>query len=937
MAYTSLAQAERDEGIPSVHAIPPVLKNVLNRRISDSFEHLQTPTIPGDSDKQPGSILRSLASSQSAYEMVENDDYEDYQARRVSIQERGEKAFTPPLRQDEHFADVDRTPMRTASISRDLPLSHPSSLQGAHDRNVARLEESAERLSMTSSLEEELQRMKNEQRRLERKASSSTTSSKYSRYRNNPRQYSNHSIIGVNNAARSGGYSPAGYITSPRGSIRESSWLQPAERQRAASQTASQSPTSVSQHYDLGFSHRNLNLDLSPNSDFNSPPQPPPHSHQIGVVTRESILQQGKPPRIDEESHDRPETRASTDTSKEAKDLFADFDGAHYDLQVNEGHSRRISLTRPPLASNGTAHDEPQPGQQMVYYPAPVPMMLNLPQRLSKIQGVADREKRRLQALSSVPPEMRSAAPWLREQEEGPLRAGRSSQPLNHLPPQLRASAFFDPPSRHQDIKLVNSSAVATLDSLLDASAHAPVSAFTDHPIAGHLGKEVYGKAKKQRNSDAIEKGRAKKVKRRSSLSNLLNIGSTSRLARMDTSDVDAKHPGRADREDMSERGSDDLDQSDLIAPSDEEGEDDDSNEEELEDDHRAYLGPPTTLLAELQMRKVEQKSRNRTAADTFPNGMHSTLLELDAVTQLQQKSRKLKHVTLAWEDHEEANRQDDEDEDVPLGILFQGKKAAAMDAQRPMGLMEKRDMEDNEPLSRRRARLRGEPLPSQAASTQQDYQSAFYSLGDPTGSKIDPPEEPDEHEGETLGQRKARLAAEKAEKKADAGADFAHEVASQLGLPEAEERAPTASKTPDVEETLAQRKKRLQAERPANGTRQPSGQSAASLKSRHSLADILQAHPAVGGARPTIAGAMGARPGFYPSQSYAPIGINMGMHMATQFPGLPPPYANLMYNSATGMQAYGVPPFMQDPGMGPPLDPKQRDQIDRWRQGVVQ
>jgi hypothetical protein len=915
MAYASLAQADTDalsHERPSEHAISPTLDRGPGGLVSDSFEHMDTQQASAQPVERLGSILRSITSSQSPYEMVESDDYEEHQVHPLSLPKGCNQAITPPLRQEEDFADVERTPMRTASIGRDLPLNHPRSTQGTKDKNVARLEESAERLSMSSSLEEELQRIKNEQRRTERKLSTTSTTS--SIHRNGSRQHSNNnSIIGVNSTARSGGYSPAGYITSPPGSIREASWLQPA--QRSISQTASQSPLG-SQSYELGFSHRNLNLDFSSNSGSNTAPQPPPHSHQLGLVTRQSILEQGQPPRIEEEPQDRPETRASTDTSAEAHNLFTDFDGVHYGPQGKD-HSRRISINRPPLASNDTAHDEPQPGRKMVYYPAPVPMMLNLPQRLSKMQGVNDRERRRLQALSFVPPEMRNSAPWLREQEEAPLEARRNTQTLNNLPPQLRASAFFDRPSAQQDIKLVNSSAVATLDSLLDASAHAPVSAFTDHPIAGHLGREVYGEAKSQRHSDIIAKEKFGKVKRKSSISNILKMRSASRLSRIGTSDA-----GALDEEGNRIRTSNDLDQHDLIAPSDEESdeeadeddEDRESNEEEQADDHRAYLGPPTTLLAELQMRKTEQKSRNRTAADTFPNGMHSTLLEMDAVTQLQQKSRKLRHITLAWEDHEEVNRQDDEDDDVPLGFLFQSKKAAAMDAQRPMGLMEKRDMEDNEPLSRRRARLRGEPLPSHAAtSIRQDNRSVFYSLGNPNDSKIEVADEEDEHEGETLAQRKARLAAEKAEKAADVGADFAHEVASQLGLPEAEAQAeevvPIPSKTPegDLEETLAQRKKRLQQERPPNN-RQASGQS------RHSMADILQAHPAAGAGR----GAMGARPGFYASQQNA--------FVPTSFPRFPPTYAI----------PYGVQPFMADPGMGPPLDPKQRDQIDRWRQGIV-
>ena len=47
------------------------------------------------------------------------------------------------------------------------------------------------------------------------------------------------------------------------------------------------------------------------------------------------------------------------------------------------------------------------------------------------------------------------------------------------LPEHLRANEFFE---------IKEQSAVKTLDDILDASAHAPVSAFTDHAFAGRLG-----------------------------------------------------------------------------------------------------------------------------------------------------------------------------------------------------------------------------------------------------------------------------------------------------------------------------------------------------------------------------------------------------------------------------------------------------------------
>ena len=58
----------------------------------------------------------------------------------------------------------DDTPVRTASISRHLPLHNPTpdlqSLQGAYLKNVQALEDSAERISLGSSMEEELKKMR---------------------------------------------------------------------------------------------------------------------------------------------------------------------------------------------------------------------------------------------------------------------------------------------------------------------------------------------------------------------------------------------------------------------------------------------------------------------------------------------------------------------------------------------------------------------------------------------------------------------------------------------------------------------------------------------------------------------------------------------------------------------------------------------------------
>ena len=63
---------------------------------------------------------------------------------------------------------------------------------------------------------------------------------------------------------------------------------------------------------------------------------------------------------------------------------------------------------------------------------------------------------------------------------------------MSTLPPQLRASMFFENPADLTEVEIKDRPAVATLEDLLDASTTAPVSAFTDHPFAGKIGSEVY-------------------------------------------------------------------------------------------------------------------------------------------------------------------------------------------------------------------------------------------------------------------------------------------------------------------------------------------------------------------------------------------------------------------------------------------------------------
>jgi hypothetical protein len=979
MAYNAVAQGEHTTS-PDM-APSPMLSSSSHRPLSAEPDDLDggAPVDSAIGQANPSSsrlssLIRSLTSTRSSYDMVEDDDYEERPVAPLHVWKREDENQPTPTRARDpqwpsHSSSPERTvPYRTASISRDTPLRHPApdlqSLQGAYVKDVERLEESAERLSVTSSLEEELQKMKLEQRRPSRQSSAPIT-----RVGPEPiltRQLSSgsatKSIIDLHTAARSGGYSPSGYITSPRESAFSGSWSQPSIQGRPSlkgSRLASGQAEPIRKRTPLDFGAL-----ISP--PVLVPPQFPENAYHGDVLDRPTESEHAQLHPQEEGSQDRPPTSASNDTYRQVTDLFVDFDGVHFtphnQLPLNRqvSRTRQVPLTQPPLASDPTSFREPQPGERMVYYPAPVPMMLNLPQKLSK-ETTGRRERRRLQGISEIPDEKRKSAAWLQGEPADQLGSSRSIQALAGLPPQLRASAFFDQPAAKQNVVVKEASAVATLDSILDASAHAPVSAFTDHPIAGTVGKEVYGKAKPRPKSESLEKLEQKK--RNSSFSNMLrmNAGLTSGR-RLPTGEMSNASQGRiASRESKAFEGdedtadttgeftplreSDDLaraaDQS--ISPEDDElvnDQDQDKEDEEVDyqDDHDMnYIGPPTTLLAELQMRKAQQKQRNRTAATAFPNGMRATLLELDAIAQLQQKSRKQKHVTLAWEDHELADRQNFDDDDVPLAMLV---PQSQNDVNRPIGLMERRDIDDNEPLSRRRARIRGEPLrPPGQASTLQNDTSSLRTL-EKSGLED---ELVDEQEGETLAQRVRRLKAQK-ESVADVATDFAAEVSSQLGLKMEPAIAP--SKTPDAEETLGQRRKRLQQEalgkkRDVSGGSLPNF---ANPPKPELIAPNFRQDDRMLESEAT-------RPHRAAQNENIPLSQlrnNMAMQgmVPMQFPyNNAVPYANNAFGYGTPMiysptavgPQYGVngmPAYTQDPMMGPSIDPKQR--IDSWRQGIV-
>jgi hypothetical protein len=816
-------------------------------------------------------------------------------------------------------------------------LQHPmpdlQSLQGAYVGNIERLEEHAERMSERGSdLGEEIRKLQ-----LEQKASDSRRSSLLSasvadeplrhvdtRSRGASASSFTNSIVDVNGAARWGGYSPGGYLASPTGSLR-SGTEQPAalQRQRSNSKTSrldqimrvdeeeetmeriEEHPGSLALHVRDSTSQPAQSPSLTrPLSVSSSTRQYDGMAQQLQQELRNSVFladaygrQQHTEPEASyrQDPHDRPATAASTDTTHKLRTLWQDFDGAHCPDTVPEeapmpspaSRSRDSSMLQ--SAPGRAPQGAPPPDDNMVYYPAPVPRMLNLPQRLSKVPNVNAQTKRRTQLLESMQNENRKSAPWL--SELGPSstspKANRKSRNLANLPPQLRASAYFDAPAPAQEFEVKGESAQDTLNNILEASAHAPVSAFTDHPYAGHVGDGIYEQEKKKHKRTGSKANELDKNEPRKSRSSL-NLLDTRRNSSGDALNKLKKRNSSADLNLLTVRATesrmslgDELEDHDADArgPSsdgehavhsvdgDPQHATDDEGEEEEEEEapEEQSFGAPTTLLAELQMRKAQQKTRNLTAATAFPNGMHATLLELDAVAEIEKKKRLKKKVNLAWEAQAPQDEESDSDEDVPLGMLYPGRESLANKRQgvpmkddwdRPLGLIAQREMEQNEPLSQRRSRLLGNNRNTRLLdATRRNTQftelngSSQRYLAVPTSTTPQP--ESEEDEGETLAQRMRRMKDRQAldeavvdVRKSTVSNDFATEMMSQFGLNEEEKSKPVASNANEgEEETLGQRRARLQAEALARGDANPHG-SRPPLRASMSMADILGAHP---------------------------------------------------------------------------------------------
>lgn len=910
--------------------------------------------------------------------------------------------------------DRPRTVSREGSVLRH-PTPDLQSIQGAYIGNIERLEQSAERLSLSSDIGEELRKMRIEQRKSNSRRSSvlhahnKETDANIPLHRQFSYEYSSHasnSIVGTNNVARSGGFSPAAYFASPRSSVRSGSWShQNSVKERSLSygqrlELVSE-PEQEGKPLDSQLSDRLI--PVAPHPESPTKPLRVINDEQYNLDSVE--IPHTQPDKSEIADNDQ-QPRVSSDTYRQAAGLFTDFDGVHIaphsdsPLDLDETTNPRVSSQ--PIPIRPVSYMQPTPGESMVYYPAPVPMMLNLPKRLSKLPAAPHRDKRRSQPLDHLPTDARKSAVWMPDVPEsanGDVPPGSEDLPMHvkerkrrtmaEMPPQLRATMFFDYPPTRQDIEVKEDSAVATLDSILDASAFAPVSAFTDHPIAGPVGAEVYGKAPVRSRASGVPTEARDSGQRRSTINLLAKRNSNSNLLentkkrnnslmslgghfdkRKSSAQQfeDAREYNEADAADLHGEDAPLQHSHEKLAGvlAEEETEFHDAREEILDGEDQfgeppeegevEYNGAPTTLLAELQLRKVQQKQRGRTAATAFPNGMHSTLLQLDAVAQVQKQSRRQKHTTLAWEDPEAQHlgAENQDDEDVPLGVLFPGRKldtndkSRLFDEDRPLGLIAKRDMEDNEPLSHRRARLRGED-PAQR-TTDQDKRNSMYTLDLPNFSDEKAHPENDD-EDETLAQRIRRLKATNVPTQPrPVSGDFASEVLSQFGaLSPAEQLSKdetstsrNAAKTPNPDETLGQRRKRLQRE--ANKSRNVSGESNGSavrpaMTTRHSMATILSAHPAAGASTTPFSEIKFApapktrnTPWAMNQTRKASMGPMRGLSMASGLGAANGSYPNGMMASPA---ANGFPePMTQQPVEA--VNPRQNDMIDRWRQSVM-
>ncbi|KFY40144.1 hypothetical protein V494_03617, partial [Pseudogymnoascus sp. VKM F-4513 (FW-928)] len=355
-------------------------------------------------------------------------------------------------------------PVVRRASTRGVRVRHPTpglqTLQGAYTANVVQLERSAEKLSMTSSIEDSIRNAYDEVKKSDSRMNSLRQASLKNLitdipYETTPTQLtsaaqvasptnfasptretsSSHSttstsILDVNNAARSGGYSPGGAVilgARPRADSKSSKTSKYGTRPEPEMEGRPLSEF-VSSRNNSYLSSRNVSR----------APSIAEKEEEEAAVRRPLAVRNLSADDVDmdEEKTDIGLNKIIAEDSQseieQAQELFNDFDGQHY---ANMGappapapaaaeprpdmERRRVSSANTLSMARPKSYADPLTGQQMVFYPAPVPSMLMLPQKLSKRPSPAKREKRRTQALSTLPPIALQSAPWLHDVVEG--------------------------------------------------------------------------------------------------------------------------------------------------------------------------------------------------------------------------------------------------------------------------------------------------------------------------------------------------------------------------------------------------------------------------------------------------------------------------------------------------------------------------------------
>ncbi|KAI5290640.1 hypothetical protein KEM54_000926, partial [Ascosphaera aggregata] len=349
---------------------------------------------------------------------------------------------------------VPETPISAHStVNIASPRPDLQSLQGAYVGNVARLERSVEHLSESSDIESEIRKMRREMRDFEassesasmKKVTSGTGSPIPRSIVASPERISNHSSPHASRAMHPRSHSSSCSATSrlPQtlnevpepeeiGRSHGPDLPIPSDINDTASFTRSSMPPPITPSPPLqpvlnvqittpstvhGDSHANAStaeemehhrFDLEPYGYEN------PHSN---YYQPDMYAPTGPPPVTDELFFQRPASAASVDTYQQAKIAFKDFDGVHVALHprpstsiyrysagvnsLNDSQQHHFGTQTQQTTAIGP-DGRPQNIEGLIYYPAPVPKVLNMPKKLSKFKPHSLQQKRRNQVLAEA-------------------------------------------------------------------------------------------------------------------------------------------------------------------------------------------------------------------------------------------------------------------------------------------------------------------------------------------------------------------------------------------------------------------------------------------------------------------------------------------------------------------------------------------------------